>query len=554
MKKLLLYLFRTAPRELWLVVILGLLGGVASAGLIAFVNRALQEASPPLVVLAGFAGAVLLKVVCGLVGSILMLQITNRCLFTMYDQTCRRIAATPFRRLEEIGTPRILTCLTDDITALGFALQEIPYAAVHAAVLVGCGVYLAFVSWTAAVAMLIVIAIGSYFYKRLMARARKTFELVRNGRDTLFRQFRALTEGIKELQLSRQRREAFLQEDIGGAIEYLRGTNIMAVKHHVVAQAWSQSSFYLLLGIMLFALPAAGSISRESLTAYVFTALFTAAPMWALIAMLPAFNRGQTALDRLESLGLVLNEPEQKSDASLQIARTAPRLQFEGVRFAYPEDGNGSGFALGPLDLEFAPGELVFVVGGNGSGKSTFVKLLTGLYAPQSGAIRVDGQMVTSSDQERYRELFSVVYSDFHLFDRLIGMSPEEAQSKAQAYLAALQLTHKVRIEDGRFSTIALSQGQRRRLALLVAYLQDRPVYVLDEWAADQDPSYRAIFYTRLLPELKRRGKTVVVVTHDDRYYHLGDRIVCLDYGKMGEWHPGGAAAAHSMPGAAAPR
>ena len=86
---------------------------------------------------------------------------------------------------------------------------------------------------------------------------------------------------------------------------------------------------------------------------------------------------------------------------------------------------------------------------------------------------------------------------------------------------------------DGVFSTTRLSRGQRKRLALVTAYLEDRPIYLFDEWAADQDPLFRRVFYQRLLPELKRRGKTVVAVTHDDRYFDAADQLIKLEEGKV---------------------
>jgi putative ATP-binding cassette transporter len=188
---------------------------------------------------------------------------------------------------------------------------------------------------------------------------------------------------------------------------------------------------------------------------------------------------------------------------------------------------------LGPINLTLRPGELVFIIGGNGSGKSTFVKLLTGLYPPDSGEITVNGRPLNESVREDYRQQFSAVFSDFYLFDTLAGLGGHDLDQKAQSYLRLLGLDDKVHVEHGVLSTTALSQGQRRRLALLAAYLEDRPVYVFDEWAADQDPVYRQIFYSKFLPELKALGKTVVVITHDDRYFYLGDRVIKLEYGKI---------------------
>src|SRR5690606_27967207 len=106
---------------------------------------------------------------------------------------------------------------------------------------------------------------------------------------------------------------------------------------------------------------------------------------------------------------------------------------------------------------------------------------------------------------------------------------------ETQKHLAQLQLDHKVRVENGTFSTLRLSQGQRKRLALLVAYLEDRPFYVFDEWAADQDPVFKKIFYTEILPSLKAKGKTVIAITHDDGYFHVADRCFKFEDGKLKE-------------------
>jgi putative ATP-binding cassette transporter len=184
------------------------------------------------------------------------------------------------------------------------------------------------------------------------------------------------------------------------------------------------------------------------------------------------------------------------------------------------------------LSLTFRPGEVVFLTGGNGSGKSTFAKLLTGLYIPETGKIRLDGKSITDDNREAYRQLFSAVFSDFYLFERIRSSHIPNLDTLAQEYLSQVQLDHKVRIEGGLFSTTALSQGQRKRLALLTAYVDDRPFYVFDEWAADQNPLFKQIFYTQILRELKARNKAVLVISHDDRYYHVADRIIKMEFGR----------------------
>ena len=209
------------------------------------------------------------------------------------------------------------------------------------------------------------------------------------------------------------------------------------------------------------------------------------------------------------------------------------RLELRGVTHTYRRENEEESFLLGPIDLALRPGELVFLVGGNGSGKTTLAKLILGLYAPEAGEVRLAGEAIGDDNREQYREHFSAVFSDFFVFEKLLGLDAEALDDVARGYLRRLLLEQKVQVRDGVLSTIDLSTGQRKRLALMTAYLEDRPIYLFDEWAADQDPVFKEVFYLALLPELKERGKTVFVISHDDHYFHVADRILKLDYGKI---------------------
>jgi putative ATP-binding cassette transporter len=208
-------------------------------------------------------------------------------------------------------------------------------------------------------------------------------------------------------------------------------------------------------------------------------------------------------------------------------------LELVGVTHTYYQEKDDTHFTLGPINLTFQPGEVVFLIGGNGSGKSTLAKIVSGLYPPDMGEIRLDGELISDKNRDNYRQLFAAVFSDFFVFETLLGLEHPDLDAQAQEYLAQLHLGHKVKVRDGQLSTIDLSQGQRKRLALLTAYLEDRSFYLFDEWASDQDPHFKEIFYTRILPDLKDRGKAVLVLTHDDHYFHLADRMIKLDYGKL---------------------
>ena len=245
--------------------------------------------------------------------------------------------------------------------------------------------------------------------------------------------------------------------------------------------------------------------------------------------------RANIALKKVDELGLNLSDLATEGNPATHPdqAPVWKSLELRGVTHSYTQEGEERNFSVGPVNSSFQPGELVFLVGGNGCGKTTLAKLLVGLYAPEQGDIYLDNQIVTNENREDYFQLFSVVFSDFFLFERLLGLETPEIDVTARKYLEQLQLDHKVEIKDGMLSTTDLSQGQRKRLALLTAYLEDRPIYVFDEWAADQDPTFKRLFYYKLLPELKARGKTAFVISHDDHYYHVADRIIKMDDGKI---------------------
>jgi putative ATP-binding cassette transporter len=258
-------------------------------------------------------------------------------------------------------------------------------------------------------------------------------------------------------------------------------------------------------------------------------------PIWGIIGVLPTLEKGQVAYDNIQRLGVSLDEWVRSDNVEVSAESVLhPVVQLKGVAFTYARDVKREhSFQLGPIDVEIAPGELVFVIGGNGSGKSTFVKVLAGLYCPQQGEIRLGETVVSDTNRAWYRDHYSVVFSDSYLFEKLLGVDDALVESQAKSYLSRLRMDHKVNIKGRTFSTTDLSQGQRKRLALVTAYLEDRAIYVFDEWAADQDPEYKEIFYRELLPDLRARGKSVVVITHDDRYFHLGDRVLKLEDGKV---------------------
>jgi putative pyoverdin transport system ATP-binding/permease protein len=532
--RLLGILFRRSPRDLLVLSALGVIGGASTAAMLAVIDRAVTAGKPGPALLAGFVLVAILKIASGIGSNLMLVRLAQETCLSLAGELSLQVLRSPFRQLESLGTGRILATLTDDVALLAAAILTIPSITVQLAVLTGCAVYLVWLSPFAFLAILALGSAGALGYRVVLARAYAANRLARKQRDALFGHFRQLIDGVKELKLNRSRRTAFVDEQIGGTTRALARLNVHAMRQFAIADAWSQGLFLLVLFTLLCGLAAPNFLSPRALTGYLFAAIYCMAPIWGLLGALPAFNQGQIAWERISELGITLRSTALAPDAPIAPpaeSLTPPCIEFRDVRFKYDQEAGG--FELGPLDFRIEPGQLVFIIGGNGSGKSTLVKLLTGLYSPDSGEIRVDGVPLPPDGLDQYRQLFSAVFSDFYLSDRLHAAGGVDAREPGEQLLRSFGLDRKVSIEDNRFSTINLSQGQRRRLALLSAYLEDRPVYVLDEWAADQDPAFRQVFYHQLLQDLKSRGKTVIVITHDDRYFGLGDRLMKLDYGQL---------------------
>jgi putative ATP-binding cassette transporter len=262
--------------------------------------------------------------------------------------------------------------------------------------------------------------------------------------------------------------------------------------------------------------------------------LYMKSPLEQLVDNIPNLSRAKVAFRRINELSQRFStaEPDLLGGTATPTAPELESIELRQVRYDYPQAAGSQPFHLGPIDLSIRRGEIVFIVGENGCGKTTLIKLLLGLYAPQHGEIRLNGQAVQAERRDDYRQLFTTVFTDYYLFDELL-QGRSELPQEALKYLERLDIAHKVGIRDGAFTTTDLSTGQRKRLALVNAWLDDRPVLVFDEWAADQDPAFRRVFYTELLPELKRQGKTIIVISHDDRYFDVADQLVHMHAGHV---------------------
>lgn len=511
---------RALLRPVWPLALLagalGLLGGTTMVTLLAGITGALSSAGT----LGGNGLAWLGALALAAPAMTFLSEVSNavvgqRVVARLRRELCDRIAGVPLDRIEGLTQPRLMAVLTGDLDTLSAtALAVAPLVAAAATVVGGLG-YLAWLApglfAFAAVALAIGYALTSWLRRKAIGR----LEIARSAHDEMLHGFRAVVEGGKEIRLSAARRERELGGRLTGAIDRIAGLHVRMRTLFGLADSLSAA---LLFGVALAVLAMGRDVATAG--AFVVALLYLRGPLDQLIGALPMFARAQVALRRVAGLEAELGAAETVGRSAVEAG--FERLDLSGVTYSYP---GAEAATVDGLDLTLRRGEIVFVTGSNGVGKSTLTKLLTGLYQPQAGFISVDGKQVAGADAG-YRDLFSTVFHDYHAFGELVvpeGVSAGEIE----ALIARLGLAGKVDVDaDGKLRHTALSAGQRRRVALLQVYLDRKPVIVLDEWAAEQDPVFRRFFYETLLPELRDRGSTVILVTHDDRYFDCADRLI----------------------------
>lgn len=521
----------SSRRALNIALVASVLSGACSALLIALLHRSLGATAAQLPRLGlGFSALCLAMLGLRWLSESRFVALKQEVVAHHRRNLSRQLAACPYRELEVRG-PSALSTLIQDVAQVSELMLALPRLATQGAVVLGCLVYLAWLAWLPFLLAVLMIVLGSLAHLALGRRANRHFHRARASDELLFRQLRALFSGAKELLLHAPRRQAFLDRVLLPAIAGVRRERMRGLLLHAAATSWGGFLFFVVIGATVFVLGQALGLPGSVSAGYALIFLYLMHPMELLMEAIPELSRARIALERIASVATwagaplaALPEPQSPALA---------RLELLDVTHSYRREDHDGEFVLGPLSLELRPGEIVFLIGGNGSGKTTLAKLLVGLYQPEAGAVRLNGERVEPAGGEAYRQHFSAVFADFHVFDRLLGVNAERAADEAHALLEVLELERKLRLTQGAFSTTQLSRGQQKRLALLVAWLEHRAVYVFDEWAADQDPAYRQVFYERLLPELKRRQKAVFVISHDDRYFHVADRCLKLDSGKL---------------------
>lgn len=531
--KLFRLILEHSPVPFLVSLLLSLFSALLSVGVIAYINqRMLAVEAPTLATLAWFAGLLVLLLVLAAGAQVAMTAIGHRFVYTMRRALVKRVLDTDIERLEALGGANILASLSADLRNITIAFIHLPVLLYGTVLAIAAFAYLAWLSLPLFVMTLLWMAATLAVGWLLVSRLNSHLMQLRETEDRVYQDYVAAIEGRKELALNRDRARRYYDNEFDVGADRYRQHVTLADRYHSVASNWANImmlgtiglAFYLARGWQWASLPVAST--------YALTILFMRTPLVSAVAALPAMISARVSLDKVETLDLAPHRPGFPVPAPEGEAAWRT-LALEGVTYRYPSRHGEEGFDVGPIDLAIHRGEVIFLVGGNGSGKSTLARLVTGLYQPHEGSVSLDGQAL---DRQHQHRLFSSVFTDFHLFDQLIDARGEDADpQRVQQWLEQLQMGHKVRVADSRLENRELSQGQRKRLALLLALLEERDILVLDEWAADQDPLFRRLFYRELLPHFKALGKTVFAVTHDDHYFGEADRLLKMDGGQLVE-------------------
>lgn len=526
------YLIRRTRGLMTAAALASIFSGLFSVLLIAQINAALTSDSASRANAAwAFAGIAVALMVCRMVSTALFERLGQRALAELRSFVAQCVAETPFAQFERVGSARIQSALTEHSNNVAVLFVSLPVILTNTVIVVGCLGYLAMLSWQVFLFALGVIGLGAVGYHLVHLRAIHYLQDASSEQDRLFGHFRALTDGAKELRLHQRKSRVFMDQILGESVEGVRRLRTYGMSLFVISTSWGQFLMYAFIGLVLFVLAGDGPNQTQVMTGFALVFVFMVTPLEGLLINIPRINMARVAASRIDDITREMPQGQEKQASPQEPA--LQRLELRDVTHQYYHEQSDDFFELGPINLSFTPGEVVFLVGGNGSGKTTLAKVVVGLYPPEGGEVLLNGERVEADGWDAYRQLFSVVFSDFHLFERLLEAPRDGLDEEGNRLLAKLHLQHKVRVENGAFTTQALSQGQRKRLALVVSYLEDRPFLVFDEWAADQDPLFKEVFYCEVLPELKRMGKAVLVITHDDRYFHLADRLVRLESGKL---------------------
>ncbi|MGE6349672.1 multidrug ABC transporter permease/ATP-binding protein [Psychrobacter sp. NPDC078370] len=543
------------------VILLNLVNAAVSVGIIAYINHTFisQPVFDTLswLSLGQFSLLVLLLLVTTFLSQYALTRLGHRFVYELRTKLVKQIIDTTVPQIDHLGSARLLASLSSDIQSITVAFVRMPELVQGIILSVGVGLYLGWLSLPLLFIVMFWIVMTIWISTILVKHVYTHLTELREINDALYQDYQSIIEGRKELALNQHRAEKLYTDDFLAHAKSYEKTVTKSDTFHLSAVNWSNIMMFASIGIV-FAVANYLDIPMGVATTFSLTILFMQSPLLHAVGAYPTLQTAQVALEKIQSLELA---EHQLSFATDTVAQDWQSITLNNINYRYvgsshnsnapdtavnnngqnsdnsansDSNQNPTNNILKSVNLTLQRGDVVFLIGANGSGKSTLAKIITGIFTPTTGTVQVDGQSVNSENNADFRQLFSAIFSDQHLFKQLIGVQGHEPDADLVSdWLHKLNLQEKVSVSDHKLSTDKLSQGQRKRLAMLIAVAEQKDILLLDEWAADQDPAFRRVFYQTLIPELKAMGKTLFIISHDDGYFEHADRLLLMKEGRL---------------------
>lgn len=533
-------LFNRSKSFYVLLILLSAVNAALNTGLLMFINNAItQEPLPyfPEYDWMIFTGIILVSILCNRAFQTYMINLTNDILFDFELKVLHKLRFATYESFEKLGKERVFTAI-GDTRAVGNFPEVFLNAFKSAIITICCFAYLFWISPIGGGAILLLMLSLLVFYIVRNSAIEKDLNVLRDLRNDYFRYLNDFLHGFKEVKMSVTRSSNIYNKFLKKNRLDSKGISVNTSIKYMNNELVGSYSWYIVLGAIIFLLPGIFGLDISQTTAFIITILYMIGPIAVLITLVPTYTNVKIAIQRLNQFNELTSLQEAPEDAEgepLQLSGPLRSIKFENVTYDYFDKASQKTFHLGPLDVDIEGGNLIFLTGGNGSGKSTFVNLLTGLYRPTGGTIHLNGVEITNDNYVQYRDNVSAIFTNNYLFsDNYDDHDFVKREQQLREYIDMMKLSEVLRInvEEGIIDN-GLSKGQQKRLALIYALLENNPIIVLDEWAAEQDPQFRAYFYKELLPRFKAQGKTIIAVTHDDEYYTYADRVIKFNFGKI---------------------
>jgi cyclic peptide transporter len=536
---------------------LGLVNSIISVGVLIVISSIVSDNRPAILYEYGgliFGGLIIASLLVNRMFQSYLIRLTNNVLFDFEIELLQKLRMATFESFEKLGSEKVFTAI-GDTRVLG-RLPNTFVAAFNALITASCCLFYLF-STSVLGGLTVVLLMGGLltFYLVRNKAIKKDLNSLRDLQNQYFLNLNDLLLGFKEIKMSTKRNEniftRFLLKNRVDSKDITVNTSISYMNNDLTGTF----SWYIVLGVIMFLLPSLFLLTPDKIISMIMIILYLMAPVNVLITMIPVYTHSKIAVERLTQFdkdldtylnndvilakeylrGVAAKDVENAGRQGKVPGEKFQQLELENVVYQFQDKTRRNQFTLGPIDLKIERGEVVFITGGNGSGKSTLANVITGLYKPNQGRIRFNGREILHDAYPAYMDNMAAIFTSHYLFnENYDDFDLRESNERLQEYIGLMKMGHAIHImKEKRQISNRLSKGQQKRLALIYALMEERDIIILDEWAAEQDPQFRAYFYKELLPKLRQMEKTVIAITHDDDYYAYADRVIKFDYGKV---------------------